>query len=626
MGTNTGKEPFLPGFFRSILGSYRRYARSDIERYAHTHWFKSILSEFDASRYRFLVSTVFLGLLIPLSIAIREILARSYGGLWKIGLSIALILCLYLYLVIRKKIETVSRILLGFMPIGYLIVCFAPRAHGSYALILVSLPLILSNLAYREKKALAWIAYYALAISLGLALAFTSMPNNWRIDYDPKTIAIFHTATLFVSLAALVSSSSFLRILHSTVDRFLRDEITGLPSIHVFHEDSREERRFVVGILRIGNFKELATLFGYEFSEAILIESSAKLRGLLAGRGAKAYRLNGYDFGFLLPAPEGDAQACMARVRILYQQMQGPIAWHGKNIEPVYNIGFTVAERGCVEGCLNEADLALKRGLDEHEPVVAYSDAIDDRLKTEAMIGQLLILSRNIKEGKLAAYHQRIVALCAAEDKAWNESLLRVWDFESAYQAPGAFLPLMNSTGYDRDVSDFMVEHAENYLRNGSGWLSINVSSKDLLRPAFMQQAGQVARLSAGKGGRFVLELLESDIMGARDAIIPALETFREAGGLVAMDDFGSGYSNFRKLLSFPLDIVKFDGEFVRMSYENATARALLERVARSLGEAGILTVAEFVETEEQASILRGMGIDYGQGFLWSKPSPASAR
>jgi len=59
------------------------------------------------------------------------------------------------------------------------------------------------------------------------------------------------------------------------------------------------------------------------------------------------------------------------------------------------------------------------------------------------------------------------------------------------------------------------------------------------------------------------------------------------------------------------------------MSYVNATARALLERVARSLAEANILTVAEFVETEEQARMLRAIGIDYGPGFLWSKPAPA---
>jgi EAL domain-containing protein (putative c-di-GMP-specific phosphodiesterase class I)/GGDEF domain-containing protein len=613
----------LPGSIKDAFSTYKNYLRRDLARYAHTTWFKGVLKEFDRARYSFLFWTIFIALFVPPIIAAAELVMGSYDALWKIAASEVAISYLFIFLITKKNTAVVSRIVLIFMPIGYLLAAYAPRTHGTYAIILVSLPLILSNLVIREKKILAWIAYYMAAIVLGFALPLFGLTNNWRLDYDTKTVALFHVIAIMVTFVANVMSFGFLRILYGAIDRFLRDETTGLPSIHVFHEDVRDHDRFIAGILRIGNFKEITTLFGYEFSEAILIETASKLKEYLATHGAAAYRLNNYDFGFIMPiGPEGDDES-QARVRILYQQLQGPVSCHGKNIEPVYHIGYAVADEGGKDSCLNEADLALKRGIEEHEPVVAYSDAIDDRLKTEAMIGQLLILSRNIKEGKLAAYHQRIVALCAPDGQAWSESLLRIWDFQSEYRAPGPFLPLLRSTGYERDISDFMVDHAERCVQDNPGWLSINVTSRDLSRSGFMAQACRVARLSAERGGRFILELLESDIMGARDDVLPALNDFRQAGGLVAMDDFGSGYSNFGKLLSFPLDIVKFDGEFVRMSYVNATARSLLERVARSLAEAGILTVAEFVETEEQARMLREMGINYGQGFLWSKPSPA---
>lgn len=611
---------------RAVFDTYRSYLRRDLGRYAHTSWFKGVLKEFDRARYSFLFWTILIALFVPPIIAIAELAMGSYDALWKIAVSEAAISSLFVYLVVKKNTAAVGRIVLAFMPIGYLLTAYAPRTHGTYAIILVSLPLILSNLVIREKKTMAWIAYYMAAILLGFALPLFGLANNWRLDYDAKTVVLFHVIAIMVTIVSQVMSFGFLRILYGAVDRFLLDEATGLPSIHVFHEDVRDRDRFIAGILRIGNFKEITTLFGYEFSEAILIETGAKLRENLSKRGASAYRLNNYDFGFIMPANGESPDECQARVRVLYQQLQGPVSCHGKNIEPVYHIGFVVADEGGKASCLNEADLALKRGIEEHEPVVAYSDAIDDRLKTEAMIGQLLILSRNIKEGKLAAYHQRIVALCAPDGQAWSESLLRIWDFQSEYRAPGPFLPLLRSTGYERDISDFMVDHAERCVQDNPGWLSINVTSRDLSRSGFMAQACRVARLSAERGGRFILELLESDIMGARDGVLPALADFRQSGGLVAMDDFGSGYSNFGKLLAFPLDIVKFDGEFVRMSYVNATARSLLERVARSLAEAGILTVAEFVETEDQARMLKEMGINYGQGFLWSKPSPAYER
>jgi EAL domain-containing protein (putative c-di-GMP-specific phosphodiesterase class I) len=302
--------------------------------------------------------------------------------------------------------------------------------------------------------------------------------------------------------------------------------------------------------------------------------------------------------------------------------MQGPISWHGKNIEPVYNIGYTVAEGDNIDRALSEADLALKKGLDDKDAIVAFETAIDDRLKTEKTIGQLLLLSRNIKEGKLAAYHQLIVPL-EREGIPWNESLLRIWDFASAYQPPGPYLPLLRSTGYDSDISDFMMSHASSFLERESCWLSINVNLKDLTRPPFIQRAAIVAERAAERGSRLILELLESDLMTSHENVIPIMEEFRLSKGMIAMDDFGSGYSNFGKLLSIPLDIVKFDGEFVRMAYANAIARSLLDRVSKSLKEAGIITVAEFIETEEQAEMLREMGIHYGQGYLWSKPAPA---
>ncbi len=610
--------------FHLFAQAFHGFLRSDMLRYEHNQWFKDIIARYDRYRYWFLLCALSVALFIPPFLAFAEIRDQSYSSLWWIAVSEAGVFAAFAYLLFSKQEKTISRVVLVFMPLAYLLASFAPNTHGLQVLLLIILPLFVINLSFRNRSIARWILYYYAVIALGALLPLLGLPNNWLPNYGMGSMIIFYAANIIVFLSGLVYKASMLGILYDTIDRFLRDKASGFPTMHVFHEDLGEQGRSVVGILRVGNFKELAILFGYEFSEAVLVEAAAKLKKALDPLGASAYRLHGYDFGFLIPLDDEGEEACSCMVIDIFNTLKGSISWHGKRIEPVYHIGYSIAEGGIVDRCLTEADLALKWGIEERESVVAYSEELDDRNNMERMTEKLLLLSRNIKEGRLAAYHQRIVSL-ESEHSIWKESLLRVWDFCSAYEAPGAFLPLLHSTGYDREVSDFMVTHAEDFLAHSPCWLSINVSSRDLCRPAFMERANRLAADAWERGGRFILELLESDLMTSHESVIPALSEFRLSGGLVAMDDFGSGFSNFGKLLSVPLDIVKFDGDFVRMAYVDATARALLARVAQTLSCAGITTVAEYIETDDQAVMLRKLGIDYGQGYLWGRPEPCAA-
>lgn len=606
-----------------LRGLFGERDREAIERYSESSWFKEVLATHDRFKRRFLFAALYISLLVPIAFIITDSIESRYTNLPTNIVSLGIIAALLVLLADERRTALVSTIALAVYPLLYGASVLIPDTHGIYALILLTSPLLLGMLSDSVRGSARWALYYVGLLGAVSILPAIGVPNNWSSRFRPEGIAIIYSSAALIGFMSFLGARNQRGMLRDSVEKLTFDKVTGLPTIRVFHQDFSEGTRSIVGILRAGNYKELSTLFGYDFTEEILQRTARKLREALAGVGARAYRLHGHDFGILLPYPSGTAEEAQELALGIARAIDGNIIWHDKEIEPVYSIGYAIAEGIDGSQALGEADLALKRCLEEHGEVLRFDPSMDDRSDTEAMIDNLVVLSRNIREGKLKAFHQAIVNLDDGKP-VWCESLLRVWNYKEDYESPSAYLKVSRSTGFDDDISDFMIAHAEGFFQAKREWLSINVNARDIARPAFAKRAVAIARLAAEAGSKFILELLESDLMDSKGAIDAPLREFRDSGGLVAIDDFGSGYSNFRKFLSMPIDIVKFDGEFVRLSYENDTARSLLRKVAQCFNEAGMITVAEFVETEEQAAMLKEMGIAYGQGYYWSKPaSPA---
>ncbi|MEI7864511.1 MAG: EAL domain-containing protein, partial [Chthoniobacterales bacterium] len=119
------------------------------------------------------------------------------------------------------------------------------------------------------------------------------------------------------------------------------------------------------------------------------------------------------------------------------------------------------------------------------------------------------------------------------------------------------------------------------------------------------------------------LEIIENPLLHESDALIKNLHTFRAAGMRVAVDDFGSGYSNLRHLADLPVDIVKLDRSLLIEAGDSmAKGRALLPAIIAMCHGLGYIVQAEGVETAEQEEFLRANGCDYAQGFFYGKPVP----
>ena len=175
--------------------------------------------------------------------------------------------------------------------------------------------------------------------------------------------------------------------------------------------------------------------------------------------------------------------------------------------------------------------------------------------------------------------------------------------------------------GFDLAV----VEKAIQRLRQpGSGLLKIavNVSGASLADDAYAQQLLRMTAAVPQDRRRLIVEVTESAALADIGAANRRLGALRQAGIQICIDDFGAGAASFDYIHGLSVDGVKIDGKFVRGLESDARARTLIAHLVEMCGSLDLTTIAEFVETQDQADILRDLGVDYGQGWLFGKAEP----
>jgi EAL domain-containing protein (putative c-di-GMP-specific phosphodiesterase class I) len=194
------------------------------------------------------------------------------------------------------------------------------------------------------------------------------------------------------------------------------------------------------------------------------------------------------------------------------------------------------------------------------------------------------------------------------------------------------FIPIAERTGLITAIGLWVLEQACHQVRTwqqqvpgaGSLYVSVNLSPRQLQEPAIVDDILTVLGRTGLPPASLVLEITESAVVDDRVAI-PAMRTLREHGVRIAIDDFGTGYSSLHYLTHLPVDILKIDRSFVGELNGTPEGAAVTEAVIRLSQVLRLTTVAEGIETPEQATELQLLGCNVGQGYLFAKPQPPEA-
>jgi EAL domain-containing protein (putative c-di-GMP-specific phosphodiesterase class I) len=241
-------------------------------------------------------------------------------------------------------------------------------------------------------------------------------------------------------------------------------------------------------------------------------------------------------------------------------------------------------------------------------------------------------LRRALERGEFRLLFQPIVSLGSGR-VAGFEALLR-WEHPARGTiAPDLFIPLAEETGLILPLGRWVIEEACRHVKR---WLerfpqadelsiSVNLSARQFEEPDLVDHLARSMAECGVEPRRLRLEITESVLLEHAGASGATLERLRALGVELSMDDFGTGYSSLGYLHRLHIDALKVDRSFVTRMHEDGRSAQLVHAIVALAKNLGVKVVAEGVETREQLAALRGLGCDFGQGYLFAEPLDETA-
>ena len=411
--------------------------------------------------------------------------------------------------------------------------------------------------------------------------------------------------------------------------RNAHDELTGLYNKEHFFQKVEERlrqnssRTHYMIVSDVKNFKLINDVFGNKQGDAILCQIADTLREMVTSEEMIYGRLGNDRFGLLVPKDLHSEEVLLAgleRVTHIEGQKEYTMIIH-VGIYEITDINIPVSVM------CDRALMALSMIKGDYQMRIAY---YDETLRKTALREQELTreLERAIEQQHLTMYLQPQVSV---DGKALGaEALIRWKHPRQGMITPGEFIPVFEKNGMIAQVDRYMWEAACRQVRkwNDAGetkmYISVNISPKDFY---FLDVCGTFQNLVQKyeiSPRQLKLEITETAIMMNLQRQLELIEKLRQAGFIVEMDDFGSGYSSLNMLKDIKVDILKIDMAFLRKSEDEPRGRKILQMIISLSRQLGMPVITEGVETLEQVEFLSEMGCDIFQGYYFAKPMEVS--
>ncbi|NUS38654.1 MAG: EAL domain-containing protein [Lysobacter sp.] len=383
--------------------------------------------------------------------------------------------------------------------------------------------------------------------------------------------------------------------------------------------------------LDLDQFKLINDTSGHLAGDQLLSQLALAMAEQLRGGDILA-RLGGDEFGIL--AHDTHVEGAQALAERLRARIEGFVyVWQKQSYTISVSIGAVLLDHpGLTLGeVLSQADAACYIAKDRgRNRVHFYSEQDADALRRRGEMEWANRLRWVVDEGRLLLHYQEVVPLQGQDDGApYIELLLRLRDEDGQVVFPGAFLPAAERYGMmpllDRWVIANALAHFDRLHASGRapGCCAINLSASTLEDEGLADYVLDLIARHGVEPRRVCFEITETEAMRNVARAMRFIERMRVIGCKVALDDFGAGMSSFGYLKNLPVDTIKIDGSFVRDIEADAMSRSIVEAICKIGHQRGLDVVAEWVADEGVVPLLRGLGVDYGQGFALHRPEPA---
>ena len=385
-------------------------------------------------------------------------------------------------------------------------------------------------------------------------------------------------------------------------------------------------KRHALLYIDLDQFKVVNDTCGHAAGDQMLCQISALMQQRMRESDTLA-RLGGDEFGVLLESCPLEHATRIAENML--ESIGGfRFVWQEKSFVVGASIGL-VEIAGGHHGpatLLAAADTACYAAKDEGRNRIRSFNASDSELiRRSGEMHWVARINRAVDEQRLRLHWQPIVPLTPGGEESHGEILLRMVDGQGALVLPGQFLPAAERYNLMPRIDRWVVERALRWLvghPNKSLCGSINLSGQSLGDERFLDFVVGQLRETGIAPARVCFEITETAAISNLPKAIRFIGALRERGCRFSLDDFGTGLSSFGYLKNLPVDFLKIDGAFIRQLPHSPIDQAMVAAINNIGHVMGLLTIAEFVENDQVAALLRGQGIDFAQGFGIARPMP----
>jgi len=418
------------------------------------------------------------------------------------------------------------------------------------------------------------------------------------------------------------------RLNEKLVRQLYTDSLTGLPNRLSLIKKINASTSPILYLINIDNFKVINDIYGHKIGDELLKEFAKEIAKVLPKtKQFILYRLSADEFAIFFELlgdnirwSDLDDLALMLTDHISNKTFLNK---EMLDINISATIGIAVSKVVGKENLFSSADIALKTAKEKFKPFMYYKEAKE---KTDEFKKNLLWIKKlkdAIYQKRVTVYFQPIYNIHTNKIEKY-ESLVRILDDDDKAIAPVHFLDIAKAAKLYPQITKIVVEHAFEKIKNLPYEVSINLSIEDIVDKNTIEFL--ISMLKRNKvGKKVVFEILESEGIENYDKVKDFIIQMKKFGCRFAIDDFGSGYSNFGHIMKLQVDYIKIDGSLIKNITYDENSKILVKAIVSFSQEMGLKTIAEFVASKEILEKVKAYGVDYAQGYFVGKPSPDTA-
>lgn len=402
-------------------------------------------------------------------------------------------------------------------------------------------------------------------------------------------------------------------------NNLLIDSLTKLKTEKALIEDYKNSEQLIICVLDINHFREINKTLGYEAGNYLLQE----LARTLTAHHYSCYKLSNDEFAIVNPNFAYPREIEVFCNYLFESLIEETFVYNENEIIVTVSLGIAVSEKGSkseseVLDLIYNANYALKHAK-KHDMIFSiYDDELAENMESiDNFIWKNKIMG-SLKKKEITTYYQPIFNNKTLEVEKY-EALIRMKDKDGELISPDEFLKPSKKYRLYNYLTREVFKQVLNEIMIHDVEIAINVSIADIRE--FLSRKFVINKLKEfPKADKLVFELLETERVKNYDEVRRFIELIKEYGCKIAIDDFGSGYSNFNHVLNLKVDYIKIDSSIIKQLDVDENAEKITKLIVDYSKTINAKTIAEFVYSEKIFEKVKALEVDYSQGFYLGKP------